>query len=192
MKKITIAFLLSCIIFAIMIPAFPTLISNLHPIVLPVLFLYIFVVTLTIYLVVRGQTISIPSWSYYGFFVLYTLGLIVLLFLRPNEQFYGSYNIMPLDTIFFYFSGRVHWFVAFYNLAANIVLFIPFGVLLRFKGFTLMNLILLPFLVISLVEVGQYVTNRGSLDVDDLLLNVIGFYIGYLLYPLFRRVFLVR
>jgi len=45
-----------------------------------------------------------------------------------------------------------------------------------------------PLLSISGIEICQFVFRRGSLDVDDLILNMIGVYLGYFLYPLFKKV----
>ncbi|WP_281176533.1 VanZ family protein [Cytobacillus solani] len=47
----------------------------------------------------------------------------------------------------------------------------------------------MPFLLISLIEILQFITHRGSLDIDDLILNLFGIFIGYLLYPAFKRIF---
>ncbi|CAG9620049.1 VanZ family protein [Sutcliffiella rhizosphaerae] len=189
MKKIIIPLLLSIISFLLCIPLFTSLTSNLHPIVLLVLFVCIFVVTITMFLAFTGQRLIISKSFFYGFFLTYSISLFILLFWRPNDQIYESINLMPFETIIFYLSGTVHWIIAFYNLAANIGLFVPFGILLRFKTSNRMTLCLLPFLLISLIEVGQYITKRGSMDIDDLILNVVGFYIGYLFFPLFRRVY---
>lgn len=72
--------------------------------------------------------------------------------------------------------------LALRNLAGNVVLFIPLGLLReifpRLKRF-------LPFiaavaLIITAVEILQFFTLLGSCDIDDLILNIIGASIGYL------------
>jgi glycopeptide antibiotics resistance protein len=112
--------------------------------------------------------------------------------MRPNEQNYGSVNLIPFETISFYLSGEVHWVIAFYNLAANIGLFIPYGILLRLVTAEKRILTFLPFLPITIIEISQHLTRRGSLDIDDLILNVSGFYIGYVLFPLFRKIINIK
>jgi glycopeptide antibiotics resistance protein len=67
-------------------------------------------------------------------------------------------------------------------------LFLPFGVFLKMKESTIFQLFYIPIVFISLIELLQYITLRGSLDIDDLILNVLGFFIGYLLYPLLNTV----
>jgi glycopeptide antibiotics resistance protein len=122
---------------------------------------------------------------------IYTLSLLVLLFFRPNEQDYGAannVNLVPFSTIYLFLSGDADPLVAFYNLAANILLFVPFGVALRWKKKNWLTLIIVPIFAISVIELTQHLTNRGSLDIDDLLLNTVGFFIGYLFTPVFRRI----
>jgi glycopeptide antibiotics resistance protein len=78
-------------------------------------------------------------------------------------------------------------------LTANIVLFIPYGIFLMMKGFksSKSEYIYLPLVAIAVVECLQNITRRGSLDIDDLILNFIGVSLGYLLYPVFRRVIFI-
>jgi glycopeptide antibiotics resistance protein len=88
----------------------------------------------------------------------------------------------------FFLSGKVSVLIAFYNLAANIALFIPFGYLLKVISISRKHRLFLPVLFITIIELAQYFTNRGSLDVDDLLLNLLGVYLGFIMYPLLNRV----
>jgi glycopeptide antibiotics resistance protein len=85
--------------------------------------------------------------------------------------------------------------VSFYNLSANVGLFIPFGLYLlsrEGKEPSAKRKLLYPLLSISSIEICQFVFRRGSLDVDDLILNMSGVYLGYVLYPLFTRVAVFR
>jgi glycopeptide antibiotics resistance protein len=121
--------------------------------------------------------------------ILYSVSLLVLLFFRPNDQNYHSWNLIPFSTIGFYLSGNVNWLISFYNLAANIGLFIPFGIFLMVNtSRSPMKLFLFPMMAIALIEVLQLLTHRGSLDIDDLILNMLGIIVGYLFYPVFKRI----
>ena len=51
-----------------------------------------------------------------------------------------------------------------------------------------LHLLYVPLLFIALIELTQFITHRGSLDIDDLILNILGICLGYLLFPLFKRV----
>jgi glycopeptide antibiotics resistance protein len=119
---------------------------------------------------------------------LYTISLVTLLFFRPNVQNEDAINLVPFSTLSIYLSGDVYWLIAFYNLAANVALFIPFGILLKWKTNNYLLLLLVPLLAISTIELSQYLTQRGSLDIDDLFLNTMGFLIGYALTPMFQHI----
>lgn len=41
---------------------------------------------------------------------------------------------------------------------------------------------------IILIEGLQHFTSRGSFDIDDIILNVLGVYVGYLIYPMLKKV----
>lgn len=188
-KLIFISLLLSVSLFLLFYPFFKHLISYLHPIVLVVVIFFLFILVLFILLFMYTKTIYIPHSLFLWIFILYTLALLVLLFFRPNNQTYYSFNLVPFATINYYLTGNVNWIISIYNLAANIGLFIPYGILLKVKSYSVRKLIFIPILFISLIESFQFITHRGSLDIDDLILNLLGVYIGYLLYPLFKRIF---
>ncbi|TYS59741.1 VanZ family protein [Sutcliffiella horikoshii] len=192
MKKIFIPILMSIVIFTIFIPITTTLTTYLHPVVLVVLFFCLLVVNLAIYLFVTKQQVLIRKSLLIVAFILYTLSLLVLLFMRPSEPAYDNSNLVPLKTISMYLSGNADWFVSFYNLAANVGLFVPFGVLLAFLTRNILIRAFLPFALISCIEITQLLTNRGSLDIDDLILNVLGFYIGYALVPIVRKIVKIK
>ncbi|MGD6870748.1 VanZ family protein [Sutcliffiella horikoshii] len=192
MKKIFIPILMSIVIFTIFFPITTTLTTYLHPVVMVVLFFCLLVVNLAIYLFVTKQQVLIRKSFLIVAFILYTLSLLVLLFMRPSEPAYDNSNLVPLKTISMYLSGNADWFVSFYNLAANVGLFVPFGVLLAFLTSNILIRAFLPFALISCIEITQLLTNRGSLDIDDLILNVLGFYIGYALVPIVRKIVKIK
>lgn len=92
-------------------------------------------------------------------------------------------NLKPLYTIFNFqrYSGGL---ASFLNLWGNILLFIPyaFGLLLLFKRFRSFKSFFGLILGTTLsIEVLQLFVNR-SVDIDDLILNLLGSLIGYLIY----------
>jgi glycopeptide antibiotics resistance protein len=190
-KLLLLTLIISLFIFLLLFPLLYHLVSYLHPVFLGVVFFCIVMAVLFFNFLIRRENIQI-SYSNLSFLLLfYSFGLFILLFFRQSDQSYQTINLIPLTTISFYLSGKVNGLIAFYNLAANIGLFIPYGIFLMVKNCSRIQLFFLPFLVISLVEILQYFSRRGSMDIDDLILNVIGFYIGYLLHPLFNKVFKV-
>jgi len=73
------------------------------------------------------------------------------------------------------------------NLAGNVVMFIPLGSLLPevFPGLRrFWKLFLTAGLMICAVEISQMLLLVGSCDVDDLILNLAGVTVGYVLYKI--------
>jgi glycopeptide antibiotics resistance protein len=99
-------------------------------------------------------------------------------------------NMVPFKTIKLMQSDRLSEEYRTDNIAGNIVGFIPLGILfpLLFVGLRrLWRTVLMVFLVSLGFEVTQLVTGIGIFDIDDLILNVSGGIIGYLLIVLFLR-----
>ncbi|WP_169834358.1 VanZ family protein [Paenibacillus donghaensis] len=100
-----------------------------------------------------------------------------------------QYNLVPLRTIQLYLNpdNGVPVMIRMINLLGNVAVFIPFGYLLPFvkpsyRSFT--GMLFSSALCIAVLECMQMVLHVGSLDIDDLLLNVLGVGIGYCLYKL--------
>ena len=181
--------LLSLALFLSLSPVLFKLTTYLHPIVLVVVLFCMFLMIFFIILWIRKETIQLPYSLFKNLLILYTIALFILLFFRPNDPSDHSINLTPFSTIGFYFSGRTNWLISCYNLTANIGLFIPYGIFLMVKNKrTVLRLIFLPLTAISLIEIGQFITNRGSMDIDDLILNLLGVFVGYWVSPLFKRI----
>ena len=116
----------------------------------------------------------------------YVAALLAMLFLR--EHAVDSYNLVPFRFVKDYIIDR--GVLAFYNIAGNIVVFIPGGVylaLLNRNEKTLVNTAYIAAFSLE-VEMVQYMTSRGVADIDDLMLNTLGGLLGiYLLRRLERR-----
>ena len=97
-------------------------------------------------------------------------------------------NLDPFHTIGNYWTvaKRMDFSPIFYhcviNLAGNILLFVPIGYFRKFFPFLLTCV-----LAVTLVELLQLVTRLGSLDVDDLILNLFGMIVGYLCFIIFKK-----
>jgi glycopeptide antibiotics resistance protein len=188
-KSLIISLVLSLTVFLLLAPVFIQLISYLHPIVMVVVLFCIILLVLFFVLLFRKETLQLPYSLFKSLLVLYTITLLILLFFRPNDQSYDSMNLIPFSTISFYLSGKVNWLISFYNLAANIGLFIPYGIFLMVKNeASILKLILLPLITIALIEILQFLTHRGSMDIDDLILNLFGIFVGYICYPIFKKI----
>lgn len=133
----------------------------------------------------------------YGVFTCYILLLIKILFLSRVsllELFHSqrtigrSINLIPFHSIMEYISGGSENLkrFAFGNVVGNVVIFIPFGIYFPlFKNDKrVMNNLLFIFLVSLLVEIIQGLFGIGASDIDDVILNCLGGWIGILGYKL--------
>ena len=105
-----------------------------------------------------------------------------------GDQLRENYSLIPFHTISNYIrvlyksSSAVLLRIVVINLVGNVVMLVPLGFFLPlnwqcFRGFwKCMGWIVL---IIVGVELVQFVTLLGSLDVDDLILNAAGGAVGY-------------
>ena len=132
-------------------------------------------------------------------FVLYLVLLTYFLFFAeemgrsPDVRAEYSYNLTLFKEIrrFLLYRNILGWRAVFLNIFGNVLAFMPFGfflpviwVLTRHWYIT----VLLSFAMSLLVETMQLVGKVGSFDVDDLLLNTIGGFAGYIIFVLARGV----
>ncbi|MDE6425566.1 MAG: VanZ family protein, partial [Ruminococcus sp.] len=128
--------------------------------------------------------------------ILYGLFLVYVLFLRSvghdsrwtyTEYLKNMINFIPLQSIYILLTTPVisaSIVVDFLkNFIGNIVLFIPWGFFIPFyfkdlrtsKQFVITTLI-----AILLIESVQLFTMLGMFDIEDVILNLVGAYIGFL------------
>lgn len=72
------------------------------------------------------------------------------------------------------------------QILLNILLFIPFGFLMALLKTATRKIISSAFLISMLIEVLQYFNGRFT-DIDDVISNVLGTFIGYLIYIRFLK-----
>lgn len=120
----------------------------------------------------RGGSISLVSWNRQ----------------MVKDYLNTSFNIIPFKTIMMYITrylaGKCSTRVFMYNIIGNIVALMPFAFFLplifkrqnKFKNFLITMII-----VVVLIEGIQCLTLSGSCDIDDLILNVGGACLLYLM-----------
>lgn len=95
-------------------------------------------------------------------------------------------NLIPFKTIKYYISalidGSINRNIPIMNLGANIIMFIPAGFLLPIISSKTRNrksayIVLL--LIVTVMEMTQYIFSLGALDIDDIILNFGGAVIGW-------------
>lgn len=103
-------------------------------------------------------------------------------------------QIVPFKTIVLYVKNVqaiYDWF--FKNLACNVIMFIPYGFLIPFfskiskrKGIK----IIISGCILSVgIEILQYITAWGQMDIDDVILNTLGIALGYELFLLMKYIY---
>lgn len=131
-------------------------------------------------------------------FVIYIFALCVILFFGSRghwNQFsiweYAAMqmNLVPFRTIALYIRAMmrdtINPDIAVANLLGNFLLFMPMGIYLPLffkKICSLLDYLLCMIPVLSLVELVQLLTKRGSFDIDDLILNLAGAILGFLIW----------
>ena len=125
-------------------------------------------------------------------FIIYCFVLVEVLFLSRgarSDYSYAEYmrqftNFIPFKTIIEYVQRYIDGYrnLSVLNLLGNFVLFVPMGMALpciskKLNRFWKVTLIVLGMVVA--VEITQGLLKVGSVDIDDVLFNVIGAMIGY-------------
>ena len=86
---------------------------------------------------------------------------------------------------------RREWFAFIYLFFGNIVWFVPFGMYLQYMGEQrrLLHTAVCGFLFSLLIETLQYVFGTGFSELDDLILNTLGAWVGGAVSLLYRSWF---
>ena len=116
--------------------------------------------------------------------LIYLISIIYLLCLFHVVTFqdvnYGTNNFIPFKEILRYKVGSK---VFMRNILGNILLFVPFGL---FVSYIMKTRKVTPILFISLVTSGviEYTQLKigRTFDIDDIILNVVGGFVGYLIF----------
>ncbi len=100
-----------------------------------------------------------------------------------------NYNVIPLESIRMQLENFSDGWARF-NLFGNVVPFLPFGFLLPL-AFRKMNTFWKVFgtglATVFCIELFQFATKLGSFDVDDILLNMVGIVLGYIILNMTRN-----
>ena len=131
-------------------------------------------------------------------FIFYLIVLLSILFFRGSfiysemsllEYIKYSTNIIPFKSIIRYtkalFDRSMNMSIPITNLVGNLILFLPMGIYLPFfiKKINKMGIYSIYIIIlIFLVEIIQLLTRRGIFDIDDLILNLSGALIGYVIW----------
>ena len=118
-----------------------------------------------------------------SFLIYYTFLMIwFFVFMRtPDSESVNNINIVPFMSLKNYFT-QGDSYENFMYLFGNFALFFPYGFFIKiFKpGLNGIFAFFIPIAVSSAIEISQFFLSNGMADVDDVILNCIGFYLGLL------------
>ena len=107
--------------------------------------------------------------------------------MEARANTYREYNLIPFKSIRMFFEyyfvhhdfSFSYWFL---NIFGNIFLLLPFGFLLPIiiqRRLSLLRVLLASFCLTAAIELTQFYTGLGEMDIDDVLLNVLGAAVGF-------------
>ncbi len=139
----------------------------------------------------KSEKHSLIPWAIFG---IYCTCMLLLLFDRELSE--PSINLEPLHTIrlfirvLLYDPSEYNIRMAVVNLFGNIGMFIPLGYFLPrlWEGLRKWwRTWLVTLVIMTAVEAAQFLTLRGTCDVDDLILNLLGAAIGYGIFRIWKK-----
>ena len=165
----------------------------------------------------NNKPMKINLWIY---FILYIILLLILTLFDPmygrsfsivdwskelfNKYINNSFNIIPFHTIIDYiskFNSLYDTKTIMINLLGNLIALMPMAIFLPLlfkKTRKLKNFILTVVIIVFCIEIVQFLTLTGSCDIDDIILNVTGAIIAYIIFKvnsinnLIRNIFLLE
>lgn len=152
----------------------------------PVIVIFVVVTSIVRFASLRSRNQKIV---YYEEFInLIFLIYLLLLFSLVTDQdmFSVSNNFIPFKEMLRY-DFKSNLFIR--NVLGNILLFIPFGAFISYyvKKINIFKVLLITLITSSTIETVQLKIGR-SFDVDDIILNVVGGLIGFLIYKILRKI----
>ncbi len=115
----------------------------------------------------------------------YTVFLLYLMFFGMGRKQMDDnlLTMAPIVSTINFIKGCISWKDAFRIVVGNIVMFMPFGFLgWLFPGLNqLKNLVLTFVSAITIIEALQYFSRMGIFEVDDIILNTFGVFLGFLI-----------
>lgn len=148
------------------------------------LFIIVLITIRTVYLKTNNKPFVLYKELISLCFVIYALLLFELVTSTDFNSF--SNNFIPFKEIFRY---RMSSVLFYRNVIGNVILFLPFGFFVSY--YCKLNKYYYNLLVIFItsfsIELIQSMIGR-SFDIDDIILNVIGGYLGYVIYILSGKI----
>ena len=124
----------------------------------------------------------------------YTLFLLYLMFFGMGRFQYedNQITVEPFFSTIKFIHNTIEWKYIVVIVLGNIMMFMPFGFLgWILPGLKSLKALLYTFISsIVIVEALQYFTRMGIFEVDDIILNTFGVYLGWLLCRFIEKKFI--
>lgn len=153
----------------------------------PVVFISVVIMVSTrlCYLINNNQKIVLYKELMMLIFAIYILCLFQVVTFQDDTAWAGN-NFIPFQEILRYnITSRLFW----KNVVGNMLMFLPFGFFVSY--YLKVDKVHLPFMLVLVtslaIEIVQMMIGR-VFDVDDIILNLIGGALGYLIYKLLKRI----
>lgn len=117
--------------------------------------------------------------------IVYLAVLLFLTLFSAEYSSYSSFNFHPFESIRSYLKVGGRYFSI--NFTGNVLAFLPLGILLPLNFLKMQSFFKLALLATCLsfaIELAQYLYLDRVADVDDIILNVAGALIGFLVWKI--------
>ncbi|WP_066440879.1 VanZ family protein [Chryseobacterium sp. CCH4-E10] len=131
--------------------------------------------------------------SYKVLILPYTILLLYLMFFGMGRK-QSEDNLLTIEPVFStinFIKGSISWKDIIIIVGGNIIMFIPFGFLgWIFPKLNDLKTLLITFVsAIIIIEALQYFSRLGIFEVDDVLLNTFGVFLGFLMKKIIEKRF---
>lgn len=149
------------------------------------IFLCVVIVVRIAYIITNHKKITLYKEVFGLIFIIYILLLFQMLIATDTNNFHGV-NLKLFNEITRYKFGTRLFNI---NVFGNILIFVPFGLFISeyLNAKKVYSVFIVSLLTSASVELVQLRIGR-SFDIDDILLNVIGSILGYMLYKLLKHI----
>lgn len=152
---------------------------------IPSIIFYPSLLVTVVLLIVGFIFVRVKNKRNYGLWVLLTeyTFVVVCSTVICREKMYFTFERLELTPFWTYYSVMHHTFgVSVWDIILNVVLFIPLGLLLKLlrPSLSLFKMIIIAFFCSVFIETNQYIFEKGVAQLDDVMHNVIGAMIGWM------------
>ncbi|EPN9336289.1 VanZ family protein [Enterococcus faecalis] len=134
---------------------------------------------------------KVIRWGVFGLYIIFLIWVVLFKLAVSYSDILNQIGSQSRNINFIPFgqSNIVNGSIGWKEIIYNIVIFLPFGVLLNvvLKKWSMKKQIMLMFCFSLSMESLQFIFKLGATDITDLLMNTLGGVVGIAIYSLLRR-----